>query len=106
MQTLPIIAHLDVAGNVLLRFLPGWIDGTMDPLDFHRRVERLSQRVIKANAGAAHGLAYPEALQDGGELSGGVIAAAVGVKHRTLRQANVAGGHLDRRADQRSLVII
>src|ERR1039458_9668233 len=54
----------------------------------------------------ADGLPYANPVQDRDELSGRVIAAAVAVKDSTGRETEVTGGHLNRRSDQRCLVII
>ena len=40
-QTLDIVAELDVPGNVFAGVLAGRVDGTVHPLNLHRGVERL-----------------------------------------------------------------
>jgi Interferon-induced transmembrane protein len=49
MKTLPIITDLYVPCNVIPRFLPGRVGSTVDALDFHRRVERLSESTMPFN---------------------------------------------------------
>src|SRR5204862_8064572 len=102
----PIIAQLDVPHNVLPCFLPGRVNGTVDPLDFQGCIERFRQGIVKADPSPADGLADPEPLQDSRELSRSVIAAAVGMKDRISRDTGVAGRHLDRLYDHWGAVII
>jgi hypothetical protein len=106
METRPIIAKLDVPRNVLPRFPDCRIHGTVHPLDFHRGIERLCERIIETRSGTADRLADPQAVQDGGELGGRVIAAAITVEYRAVRQVHITGGHLNRRGDQRRPVIV
>ena len=75
MEASPIIPEIDIASDVLPCFLPGRVNGAVDPLDFQRRVERFRQGIVKANACPAHGLADPQPAQDRRELYRGVIAA-------------------------------
>src|SRR5215467_8938831 len=105
-ETFPIVADLDVPGNILLRFLPRRVDGTVDPLDLHRRIERLGESIVEAYAGPANGLPDAQALKNGGELGRGVVAAPVRMKNSTLGEIKVACRHLDCRSDERRLVIV
>jgi predicted nucleic acid-binding protein len=45
-ETLPIIAELDVPRDVFACFLPCGVDGTVDSLDFKRAIEALGQRTM------------------------------------------------------------
>src|SRR6266581_5003311 len=105
MKTLPIITDLDVPRNVVPCFLPRRVDGAVNALDLHRGVERLGQRIVETYASAADGLTYPQPFQHRRELSGSIVTAAVGVKHRARRKAEITGGHLDGLSDQRGPVI-
>jgi hypothetical protein len=49
METSPIIAELDPAGNVFSCLLPGRIGSPVDQLDFQRAVHRLGQRTMPFN---------------------------------------------------------
>jgi len=73
METDPIVPELDVSGNILLRFLPRWIDGTVDPFDLYCRIERLGEGIVETYPGPANGLPDAEALKNGGELCRGVV---------------------------------
>ena len=77
MKASPIIPELDIACDVLPCFLPRWVNGAVDPLDFQGRVERFRQGIVKSDACPAHGLAYPQPAQDRRELCRGVIAAPI-----------------------------
>ena len=96
METSPIIAELDPPRNIFPGMLAGRVNGAVDQLDFQRTVDRFRQRIVIADSRAADGLAYPEPLQRVSELAGRVIAAAVAVEYRTVREVEVPGGHLDR----------
>jgi hypothetical protein len=63
-KTSPIIAKLDVAGNIVACLLPRRVNSPVDTLNFQRGIERFRQAVVKAYPGPAHGLADPEPLQD------------------------------------------
>src|SRR6266851_4258427 len=106
MKTSPIVAEFDVSRNVCLRLLSRRIGCPVNPLDFNCRVERFGERIIITDTRPADRLPYPQPAQDRSEISGRVIAAAVAVKDSAGRETGVAGGHLNRRRDQRRLVII
>jgi len=106
MKTRPIIAELDVPRNILLRLLPCRVNRPVNALDLHRSIERLGQGVIEADPRPPDGLPDPEAFQDRSELRRGVITPAIGMEYRIRRESDVPGGHLDRRGDQRRLVIV
>jgi hypothetical protein len=52
METLSIITDLYVSRNVIPCFLPGRVGSTVDALDFHGGVERLSKSIVEADPGA------------------------------------------------------
>src|ERR1035438_7597391 len=106
MKASPIVAELDVPRNVCLRLLSRRIGRAVNALDFNCRVERLGERIVIADTCPADRLPYAKPVQDLSELSGRIIAAAVAVKDSTRRETEVTGGHLNRRSDQRCLVII
>src|SRR6266545_5930410 len=106
MKTLPIITDLNVPRNVIPRFLPRRVGCTMNALNLHRSVERLGQRIIETYASAADRLTYPEPFQDRRELSGSIVAPAVGVKHRAGRETEITGSHLDGLGNQRGLIVV
>ena len=106
METLPIIADLDVPGNVLPCFLSRRVRGSIHPLDLNRRVKRFRQRIIETDPGTPDRLADPQVLEHAGELGRGVITPAVRVEYRAGREIDIPGRHLDRRSDQRRLVIV
>jgi hypothetical protein len=62
MKTLPIIAQLDVARDILMRCPACRVDGTVHLLDFQRTIERFCERVVIADSGPADRLAYPRAF--------------------------------------------
>ena len=68
METCPIIPELYVSRNIFLRLLSRRVNRPVDALDFHRRVERFGEGVIKAYPGPADGLPDPEAFQSRSEL--------------------------------------
>src|SRR6266516_3169364 len=105
METGPIVPELDVPGNILLRFLPREVDGTVDPLDLHRRIERLGEGIVETYPGPAYRLPDAQTLKNGVELSRGVVTAPVRMKHSTFREIEIARCHLDRRGYERCLVI-
>jgi hypothetical protein len=84
MKTHPIIADLDVAGNVFACLLPRRVGGPVHTLDFQRSIERLSEGIIEADAGAPDGLPDPQPSQDGSELGRRIIAASVAVKPNSV----------------------
>jgi hypothetical protein len=84
METHPIVPELDVPGNILLRFLPCRVDGTVDPLDLHCRIERLGESVIEAYPCPANRLPDAQTLKNGSELGRGVIAAPVRMEDSAL----------------------
>src|SRR5438105_13776582 len=96
METDPIVPELDVSGNILLRFIPRRIDGTVGPFDLYCRIERLGEGIVETYPGPANGLPDAQALKNGGELCRGIVAAPVRMKNSTLREIKVAGCHLDR----------
>ena len=51
METLPIIAELNVPCDVFLCLLPRGVDGTVHSLDFQRTIEALGQRIVIAYPG-------------------------------------------------------
>ena len=106
METLPIIAELDVPCDVFACLLPRGVDGTVHSLDFQRAIEALSQRIVIAYPGAADRMPEPVTPQRPDELGGRVIAAAVGVENRVLAERVIAGGHPDSPLDELGLVII
>src|SRR5580704_17266472 len=106
MKTSPIVPKLDVARNILLRFLRRRVNRPVNALELHRSIERLGQSVVEADPGPPHGLPDPEGLQGRGELRRGIITPAIGMEYRTRREIDVPRGHLDRRGDQRRLVIV
>jgi hypothetical protein len=48
----PIIEHFNIAGNIVFRFVPGWIDGAVHPLIFEGREKEFGQRIIVTAPGA------------------------------------------------------
>src|SRR5580704_10622664 len=106
MKTPLIIAEFDVPGNILPGFLSRRVNRPVDPLYFQRCIERLSERIVIADAGPAYRLADSQPGENRSELGRSVIAAAVRVKDRALRQHEIAGSHLDGRGDQRGTVIV
>ena len=68
MEASPIIPELDVPCNVFPCFPYRRVRGTVDPLDFHRGIERFRESIIKAGPGATGRLADSQPVQDGGEL--------------------------------------
>jgi hypothetical protein len=106
METCPIIPELDVPRNIILRFPPRRVSRPVNALDFHRRVKRFGEGVVKADPGPARRLPDPQVIQDGGELRRRMIASPVRVEDSAGREISMPGSHLDRRCDQRRLVII
>ena len=51
METSPIIPELDVPRNVLSCFSYGRVHGAVDPLDFHRSIERFGESIIETLTG-------------------------------------------------------
>ena len=47
METSPIIPELDVPRNVLSCFPDRRVHGAVDPLDFHRGIERFGESIIE-----------------------------------------------------------
>src|SRR5512135_691729 len=106
MKTHAIVPDLDVPGNIFTCLLPCRIHGTVHALDFQCRIERLSESIIEADAGAANRLADAQPIQDCGELGRSIVAAAIGMKYGVSGKIKVPGSHLDRRRDERRLVVI
>ncbi len=69
METGPIIAELDPAGNVFPRLLPRGIGGAVDQLHFQRSVDGFCEGIVETDPGPADGLPYPEFPQFRRELS-------------------------------------
>src|SRR5437588_1290658 len=106
MKTVPIITDLDVAGNIIPGLPSCRIDRTMHTLHLHSGVERLGERIIETAPRATHRLPYPHAFQRDSEVTGSIVAATIGMKHRVGRQVQIPGRHLHRGRDQRSSIMI
>jgi hypothetical protein len=57
-EPLPIIEDFNIVGNILFRFAPGGINGTVHPLVFERREKGFGQSIVVATSGAAQGLPH------------------------------------------------
>src|SRR5271166_4656257 len=106
METSPIIAELDPLRNIIVRLLAGRVNGPVHQLHLQRSVQRFGQRIVEADAGAAHGLPDSQAFQGAGELGRGIITSAVRMEYRPFRQIRVPGRHRDSNGDERGLVVI
>src|SRR5271157_2518916 len=106
METSPIIAELDPLRNIIVRLLAGRVNGPVHQLHLQRSVHRFGQRIVEADAGAAHGLPDSQAFQGAGELGRGIITSAVRMEYRPFRQIRVPGRHRDSNGDERGLVVI
>src|SRR6266480_1807138 len=84
METHPIVPELDVPGNILLRFLPCRVDGTVDPLDLHCRIERLGESIVETYPCPANRLPDAQTLKNGSELGRGVILEFKGSSQHCL----------------------
>jgi len=80
METNLIVPEFDVPRNILFRLLPCRVNCPVDALYFKRRIERFGQAVVKAYTSPAHGLTDIQPFQDGSELGGSIVTAAVAVK--------------------------
>src|SRR3974390_1461267 len=106
METSPIIAELDPPRNVFSCFLARRVGGPVHQLDFQRAVHGFGEGVVVAYPGASDRLAYLQPVQLLRELARGVVASAVAVEYRSVRQIEVPGGHLDGVFDERRLVVV
>src|SRR5258708_34110278 len=75
-----VVPAFDVVEDRAVRGGTGWPALGVDQFSFDCREERLGQRVIPALAGASDRQRHAETLGEAGELVGGVLAAAVGMK--------------------------
>src|SRR6188472_3293506 len=100
MDASTIVVQFDPSCNVVGGFLSGRVDHVVDPFVLQGGEERLGERVVPANAGAAEGMPEPESVQGGPVLGRGVLRAAVGVHDTVGFQVVVVAGHLQRICDQ------
>ena len=90
-ETSPIIAELDPPRNIIHGGLAAPIGCPVDELVLQRPVHRFRQSIIIAYPGPPDGSLDAEFLELFPELSGGIIAATVGVEYGTLREIEITG---------------
>jgi hypothetical protein len=83
-QTLGIIAELDVPRYVRTGVFACRIHGAVDPFHLQRRIERLRLRVIETRSGATDRAADVEVVGGAGERFAGVLGSAIGIKQNSV----------------------
>ena len=105
-ETVSIVAQLDIARNVLAGVFTARVLGSVDELVFQYREERLGHGIVVAHSGAPDGLSKIEIGECRGEFGRRVVTAAVGVEDRLGIEGMIACGHFDGGGDERGLVVV
>jgi hypothetical protein len=99
-QPLTIIVSFDIGEQVSFCFFTREIIAVVNKFDFQRSKAAFHGRVIPAVSFPAHGLNHPGCVDDLPVITGGILAAAIGMVDQTGRRLLPLDGHHQGRSGQ------